>query len=399
MKLPGLRRVATAMLLLTAGLAAHCVIAAQIAKSKVLGLKKVIAFTYFPTANFDVKQLHSVTLVGPVAPDAWKYWRPRHVVAAVGHGWGDLIHPPFDEAVKSLTGQDMDANPQPVVMIDEFGFDYGGNIDEKSAQVLRAAKAKKPVLSLAVFDMRGPVAQVLAEAYRDAADLVMMESYISGPQQYWFIATQAWSARYYGILPKTIFILGLGKGGNPGEIWAQTPQELEQQMRFVRLIAPESPGIGFFGGTPELLASADALSGRFFRFPTNGAGLPREAIDVAQIFNKHHEKPTLVISPFFVEPNFTADAKALAEPRMMRAYVINLGDQDAHNVKFQLRNRPKLGGDVFAAGVVPLIAARSAVVAPLRITAAWREWVGQWILEADAPGCDVLTYPADAATK
>ncbi len=47
-------------------------------------------------------------------------------------------------------------------------------------------------------------------------------------------------------------------------------------MRFVRLIAPESPGIGFYSGTPELLTAADALSAHFFGFPTDGSGLPAE---------------------------------------------------------------------------------------------------------------------------
>ena len=123
--------------------------------------------------------------------------------------------------------------------------------------------------------MRGPIPQVLAEAYRDVADLVMLESYVGNQQQYWWIASQVWSARKFGILPKTIVVLGLGKGGNPGENWAETKEELEQQIRFVRLIAPESPGIGFFGGTRELLTAADALCAHFFDFPTDGVRAAR----------------------------------------------------------------------------------------------------------------------------
>ena len=102
--------------------------------------------------------------------------------------------------------------PQPVVMIDEFGFDYGGQMDQKSAQVLRQTKLKKPDLALAVWDMRGPIPQVLAEAYRDVADLVMFESYVGNQQQYWWIASQVWSARRYGILPKTIVGSRRGEG-------------------------------------------------------------------------------------------------------------------------------------------------------------------------------------------
>ena len=186
--------------------------AARHAKTKVLGLNKVIAFTYSPGKDFDPKQLHSVTLIGPVNAGDWKYWQSRGVVAGVGHTWFDLLRSPIDKAVDNLTGQDYGGNPQPVVMIDEFGFDFGGLMDEKSAQILRQTKLKKPDLALAVWEMRGPIPQVLAEAYRDVADLVMLESYVGNQRQYWFIATQVWSARKYGILPKTIMVLGSGKG-------------------------------------------------------------------------------------------------------------------------------------------------------------------------------------------
>ena len=173
-------------------------------------------------------------------------------------------------------------------MINEFGWDYGGLMDEKSAQILRQTKLRKPGLGLAVWDMHGPVPKVLAEAYRDVAELVMMESYVGDKKKYWYIASQVWSARRYGILPKTIVVLGVGKGGNPGEDWAETKEELEQQIRFVRLIAPESPGVGFYSGTvdlpargvgfhsgtAELLASADAWCARFSDVPSDGTGLP-----------------------------------------------------------------------------------------------------------------------------
>ena len=55
-----------AALLLAAagGTLAVRLLAARHAKTKVLGLNKVIAFTYSPTKDFDLKQLHSVTLDG-----------------------------------------------------------------------------------------------------------------------------------------------------------------------------------------------------------------------------------------------------------------------------------------------------------------------------------------------
>jgi hypothetical protein len=390
-----IHRVIVGALLVAAagGVVAVRLLAGRHAKTKVLGLDQVIAFTYSPGKDFDPKQLHSVTLIGPLNPGDWKYWQSRGVVTGVGHTWYDLLRSPIDKAVDLLVGQDYGGNPKPVMMIDEFGFDFGGQMDEKSALIFHQTKLKKPDVALTVFEMRGPIPQVLAEAYRDAADLVMLEGYVANQRQYWLIATQVWSARKYGILPKTIVVLGLGKGGRPGESWADTNEELEQQIRFIRLIAPESPGVGFFGGTPELLTAADNLCTHFFDLPTNGSGLPAEVRELAKTFSRRYEKPTLVVSPSLVEPNYNGEGTgALVEPKTMRAYMINLGDQDAQNVKVRLRNPPNLGGNVFAEGVVPIIPKRSEMIGVLLVTAPWRVWVGQWVLEVDASGCDVITF-------
>jgi hypothetical protein len=362
------------------------------AETKVLGLDKVIAFTYSPTKDFDPKQLRSTTFIGPTNREDWQYWRTRGVVMGVGHTWFDLLRSPVEKAVDNLVGQNYGGNLRPVVMIDEFGFDYGGRMDEKSAQILRQTKRQKPELALAVWEMRGPIPTVLAEAYRDVADLVMMESYVGDKREYWWIASQVWAARRFGILPKTVVVLGVGKGGKPGEDWAETKEELEQQIRFVRLIAPESPGVGFYSGTAELLARADALCAQFSALPTDGSGLPADLLALATTFSSRHQKPTLVVSPDLVGPNYNEDGKGLAEPKTLRAYLINLGDKDAHNVKVRLRNPPDKGGEAFAQGVVPLIPKRGEAIGALPVTGEWRVWVGQWQMEVEAPGCDVLAY-------
>jgi hypothetical protein len=387
--------VSTAVLLtLTPGLMAPNHSSARTkAEVRVLGLDHVIAFAYTPTKDFSLQQLHSATLIGPVGPADWKDWRDRGVVAAVGVAWSDLMRLPIAKAAESMVSPAYGGNPKPVVMIDEFGFDYGGQMDEKSARILRLAKQQKPEMSFAVWEMRGPIPKVLAESYRDAADLVMMEGYVGNKSQYWWIASQVWSARSYGILAKTIIVLGVGKGGNPGEDWAETKEELEQQIRFVRLIAPESPGVGFFSGTPELLADADAMCARFSEIPTDGSGLPPDTLALAKTFSSRHEKPTLLVSPDFVEPNLDANGEgSLVQPKTMRAYVINLGDHDARDVKLRLRNPSDKGGDVFAEGIISHIPKRSEAVGILPVTGQWKVWVGQWDLEVNAPGCEVITH-------
>ncbi len=72
------RIIAVGLLLVAAGVALSVRLeAARHTRVKVLGLKQVIAFTYSPTKYLDIKQLHSATLVGPVAPGEWKYWQAK----------------------------------------------------------------------------------------------------------------------------------------------------------------------------------------------------------------------------------------------------------------------------------------------------------------------------------
>ena len=136
----------------------------------------------------------------------------------------------------------------PVITIDEFGWDYDGGIDRHTAAILKAVHQKKPGLKIAVWQMRGPVAPGLAAVYRDTVELVMMETYFD-LKDAWMIPFQLQTARLNGLLGKTIIGLGIGKespdlGGHP---WTQTKEELDQQLRLIRFVAPESPGVAFFG--------------------------------------------------------------------------------------------------------------------------------------------------------
>jgi len=79
-----------------------------------LDLDKVIAFYGAP------KELHSPTFV--LSSD-WEYWRNRGGVAAVGKTWFDLLKNPVEKAVDVLLNLDYGDNPNPVVCINEFGFD------------------------------------------------------------------------------------------------------------------------------------------------------------------------------------------------------------------------------------------------------------------------------------
>jgi len=362
-------------------------------KLRPLGLEKVVAFTYL-RKDYDPKQLRSVTFIEPTNPDDWKYWQTRGAVAAIGQTWPDLLKSPIGTAVTRLAGLNYGGNPLPAVAIDEFGFDFGGQTDQKSAIILYQAKHQKPELALAVWQMRGPIPELLARAYRHTADLVMLECYVGNKKDYWWIITQVHAARLHGLLNKSIVVLGLGKGGNPGEEWAQTKEELEQQIRFVRLIAPESPGIGFFapGASDELLARADELCARYFDAAVSPYILPRDVQALMWLFTERRDKPTLICSPAWVEPNRSADDPGkLVSPKTMRVCLMNLGWTSAWDVKVRLRNPRDKGGDVFAEGVVRHVPKRGEAIAVLPVKGQWNAWK-TWDLEIDAPGCEVIVY-------
>ena len=79
-------------------------------------------------------------------------------------------------------------------------------------------------------------------------------------------------AKRTGIIHKSVFALGINDNdervkGYPLRQWANTPGNLEAQMRWIKENAPEMPGIAFFSSAAsrEMLKTADALAGEIFR--------------------------------------------------------------------------------------------------------------------------------------
>jgi hypothetical protein len=361
---------------------------------KILGQDKIFAFCY---VGYDPKKLRSATLIF-ADPAEWKHWQKRGVTPAVGQTWFALLNPhsrengkpiwSLEKAVEVLVDRDYGGSPSPVVCIDEFGFDFGGETDQKIAEVLEETKRRKPDLGIAIWQMRGPISKVLADAYRKFADLVMMECYVGDKRNYWWIATQVYAARMHGLIEKSIVYLGLGQE------WARTKEELERQIRFVRLIAPESPGIGFFGpdAPSELIEYADELCSRWDQIPTDGSGLPGELIELHKVFAGRHKRPTIVCSPLWVEPDRSrADPNLLVEPKTMRVYLLNMGESEAKDVRVRLRNPKEAGGDVFAEGMVGVIPKRGETIAVLPVVGQWKVWK-TWELDVEAEGCEVLKF-------
>ena len=131
--------------------------------------------------------------------------------------------------------------------------------------------------------MRAPVAPKLAAVYRDTVELVMMETYVDLNDP-WMIAFQLQAARLNGLLERSVVALGLGKESDDkgGYRWTQKAEELEQQIRLIRFVAPESPGVAFFGkwklkenDCPLTDKQLDDICGRFLEtLPTVMASSP-----------------------------------------------------------------------------------------------------------------------------
>ncbi len=329
--------------------------------------------------------------------------------------WYKFLKNPVDKAAEILaayTTTDILAtyNDLPVVNIDEFGWDYDGPSDMKTAAVLKAAKEKHPDLKLLIHQMRGPVAPDLAATYREVVDLVWMETYVD-PTDLWAIAMHFKAAELNGLAKKSIVALGAGKCARDQVNWATTKQEMEEQMRFVRLVAPESPGIAFFavGGNlannkaenPITLEDIGEICGRWDELPTDGTGLRPELLELAKTFSERYEEPALVCSPTYAWPNLSPGHLGpdgwtgwgqVVKPYTFRVPILNLGERDATNVIVRLRN-PGKDGDVFAKGIVD-IPARSVTVAVLPVVPGhkWKTWIGRWNLLVESPGSKVLIY-------
>jgi hypothetical protein len=156
------------------------------------------------------------------------------------------------------------------IAIDEFGHDRGGEVDRKMARALLRTRKKAPKLFIAVWQTRR-FSKAVLEAYREGADLVMIEIYASGKAFERKAAEAVAEARKARIAHKTILALGINDRATAKEMkergrWANNRPVLEAQVKWVREHAPEMPGVAFFAphASEALVRSADELCGRHF---------------------------------------------------------------------------------------------------------------------------------------
>jgi len=88
----------------------------------------------------------------------WRYWTKRGAVASRGVVHQTFLRQNVAEASDYLARLDLGDNPNPVIDIDELGWDFDGGIDRHSMAILKATHEKRPNLKIAVWQMRGPIA-------------------------------------------------------------------------------------------------------------------------------------------------------------------------------------------------------------------------------------------------
>ncbi len=369
-------------------------------KGKPFGLEKIIAFY---SGDFKSQTF--------ARGGDWRAWKARGVVTSQGVNHQSFLGKDVEAASNVLASMGIGENPNPVINVDEFGWDYDGGLDQHTAAILRALHRKRPELKIAVWQMRGPVAPELAAVYRDTVELVMLETY-RDLNDAWMIPFQLQAARLTGLVDRTVIGLGLGAESDHlgGWEWTRTAEELDQQVRLIRMVAPESPGLAFFGSwyvgkdpaqepraarfTKEEL---DKICLRFNETPTDGTGLKAELLELGKTFTRRYEGPAIFCSSQFVLPYFHSGHDggpwgSTHKPPVARVLMMNLGEKDAEGVKVRLRSRGE-GSEPWAAGTVG-IPARSVIVAlvPILPGKSFRGWNGSEIMEVDAPGCEVFNF-------
>ncbi len=363
------------------------------AKAKPFGLDQVVAFY---GARKELK------CVNFAMSGDWQYWKARGGVASGGITHQHFLQKSVEDASKVLAGRDFGDNPDHILTIDEFGWDYDGGIDQHTIDILEAVHTQRPDMKFAVWQMRGPVAPQLAAVYKDMVDLVMLETYYD-LNDAWIIPFQLQTSRCNGIVDKTVIGLGLGKEAPHlgGYNWTRTPEELKQQLALIRFVAPESPGIAFFGsynGKPGERAAQitgaqfDQIVGGFNQIPTDGSTLKPELQELGKLFTKRYDGPAIFCSNKFMMCYFHSGYDggpwgSLHQPRRARVHLMNLGYKDAKGIKVTLKDLKDVN-KVLGSTTVD-IPSRSTVVALVPGAGGWTESAN---LVVEAPGGEVFNF-------
>jgi len=200
-------------------------------------------------------------------------WKKRGAIPCLWKGIGK--EKSAEDFVKYLEGG-FDKIPAEGIMFDEIGWYEKTPYGEDMLQGFKDFKKKHPEIPTFVYicgSLKPELCNIAKNPYRKegAVDLLMLEAYfnyqIPGFNSYTrpaYFDQRINMARDYDVLTSSIMILGIND--RPG-IYTTTPEDLEDQVIYIRKHAPEMPGIGFFGTHTAVDVVADELIFKYFISP------------------------------------------------------------------------------------------------------------------------------------
>lgn len=166
------------------------------------------------------------------------------------------------------------------ISIDELGFNVQNPPEAACAEAAAAGlkiarKEAWPGYILSAWVGGAADNPEIKHIYNQTLDLLIAECYLNQKPFNFDLAFVKrwvdWMRQEPGLIDKSIFGLSISPIGGP----LPTPRQVEEQVRYVRQIAPEMPGMVFFeggGATPELRTWASRMWEKYFIRPVLIAG-------------------------------------------------------------------------------------------------------------------------------
>lgn len=236
---------------------------------------------WFPWFGSD-KNFKYANIVLDDSPEGQEYWQERGAKPCAWKPGNQVIKDMVSaEQYMGILYEGIPNMKSKGILIDEIG-DYDWNLSQMNLSSvglkgLSELTSQHPELFVGIWvsgSLRPALCNITKNVYRQkGVDLLMLESYhniqISEFQSYTryaYFDQRINMARDLDVLTNCVITLGVS-GTDRYEV---TPEDLEDQIRYIRTMAPEMPGVGFFYADPKkekLLKFADELCYKYWILP------------------------------------------------------------------------------------------------------------------------------------
>lgn len=241
-------------------------------------ISRPLYFPWFGGHNGSCRDLRypNIVLAGD---EDFAYWRKRGALPCLWKGLNKEAAPE-EYAAELAKGLDDLQNGAAGIMIDEMGgYDDQEILTAPWFAGLKQFLHANPAAFTAVWmcgSLREPYCNIARNVYRtdEGINLLMCEAYCNYQvaefhafQRTVYFDQRIELARRQDVLMNTVMTLALVGHEEDFNI---TPYELEDQLRYIRMHAPEMPGVGFFHGDPPtagMTHCADELCRKYFLLP------------------------------------------------------------------------------------------------------------------------------------